>query len=303
MRILALGVLACQASGCGRPALHCGDTVTVGDQDTFLLALVERGDGLFARSIAGVDVGFYADETQIGQARTGKLGYAVATGRVPVGTDRIQARASFDGNDLVSQGKVLSWQRNRTIIVCDIDGTVSQTDEHTLLNDRTDTGSQPVPGSPETLQALSKKYNILWLTGRPMFLRDKTLQWLEARGYPAAVAILAPDLKDAIKVEGFKQETLARARRLYPNVMIGIGNAQTDSQAYRANGMLAIMVDDGTHRRFGAQAIPLGTWAEISRFFTANHDILSEPERLRTLLREGGMIQRPVWPARAGREN
>ena len=97
----------------------------------------------------------------------------------------------------------------------------------------------------------SGRYNILFLTGRPVFWRGKTLKWLEDHEFPAAPVITAPDLHDADHVAQFKARIITQIQRLYPEARIGIGNAVTDSEAYTSRGMLAIMMDDGKHRRFG----------------------------------------------------
>lgn len=237
---LAVILIACQVGGCGRPALHCGNTVAIGDRDTFLVALVERGDGLFAGRLEGIEVSFHAGGEEIARARTDKVGYAIAVGRVPSGTGEFEAQAAFDGHVMKSQGDVYSWKEGRTILVCDIDGTVSETDVRALLFDQWDTESRPLPGAAETLGSLSKRYNLMFLTGRPVAWRAKTYKWLEDRGFPTAIMVLAPDLRGAANVEQFKARTISMLRKLYPNVLIGIGNAETDSQAYTADGLLAI---------------------------------------------------------------
>ena len=299
---LAVILIACQVGGCGRPALHCGNTVTMGDRDTFLTALMERGGGLFAGRLEGVEVSFHAGGEEIARARTDKLGYAIAVGRVPSGARKVEARTTFDHRVMKSQGNVYSWEEGRTILVCDIDGTISETDVAALLFDRWDTESRPLPGAAETLRSLSKRYNLMFLTGRPVAWRDKTYKWLEDEGFPAAPAVLAPDLRDAENVEQFKARTISTLRKLYPNVLIGIGNAETDSQAYTASGLLALMIDDGKERRFRSEAVPMRSWKQIQQFFEANQELLSDPARLRSLLSDGGLLLYPQPPVQAVHE-
>jgi len=273
----------------------------MGDRDTFLVALVERGQGVFAGRVDAVEVSFHAGGKELGRARTDRNGYAVAIGRIPLGVDTIEARAGLAGLALTSQARVLTWKPDRTIIVCDIDGTVSDTDVHTLLHDQRDTGSRPLPRAAQTLQSLSGRYNLCFLTGRPVFLYTKTYEWLKDNTFPEAPVILAPNLRDAKDVESFKQRTIAMAKRLYPDALIGIGNAETDSQAYTAEGMLAIMIDDGKNRRFRSEAIALQTWNRVRQFFDANHDLLTDPSRLRSFLEAGGLLQYPQPPLQANR--
>jgi hypothetical protein len=79
-------------------------------------------------------------------------------------------------------------------------------------------------------------------------------------------------------------------------VLIGVGNAETDSQAYTASGLLALMIDDGKERHFRSQAIPMRSWEQVKQFFEANHDLLRDPTRLRKLVSEGGLLLYPQPP-------
>jgi hypothetical protein len=294
--IAVLLLVALPLAGCGRPALYCGHTVSMDDRDTVLSALVERGGGLFAGRLDGVQVDFHAGDVELGQGQTDKLGFAVVTGRIPPGIRTIEARAQLDGHNLRSEGTVYPWVAGRTIVVCDIDGTVSQTDVHALLFDRSDTESRPLPDAAETLQHLAEHYNLFFLTGRPIAWHAKTYEWLEAHGFPAVPAVLAPDVRIALKVEHYKAHFIKLLRELYPNVLIGIGNAETDSQAYTASGLLPLMIDDGKKRRFRSEALPMRSWKQVRRFFDANHDVLTDPPRLRSLLETGGLLQYPQPP-------
>jgi len=268
----------------------------MGDRDTVLSALVERGSGLFAGRLDGVRVTFHAGDEELGHAQTDKLGFALVIGRIPPSTRTIEARAELDGRSLRSEGEVYPWVAGRTIVVCDIDGTVSETDVHALLFDRTDTESRPLPDAAETLQHLAKHYNLFFLTGRPVAWHAKTYAWLRAHGFPAVPAVLAPDVRIALKVEQYKARFITMLRELYPNVLIGIGNAESDSQAYTASGLLPLMIDDGKKRRFRSEALPMRSWQQVRQFFDANHDLLTDPSHLRALLETGGLLQYPQPP-------
>ncbi len=117
---------------------------------------------------------------------------------------------------------------------------------------------------------------------------------------PHGAVIFAPDLREAAAVQQYKSDVIAKVRTLYPDALIGIGNAETDTGAYTDERMLSIMVDDGKNRRFRPQAIVLRTWSRIRQFFDANDGLLSSPARLRKLVSQGGLIlypQQPIAPA------
>jgi phosphatidate phosphatase APP1 len=277
--------------GCGRPALYVGNTVTTGEQDTFLVAMVERGHGLLADRLANVEVCFHADGREIACTRTDEVGYAVAVGRIPAGARTLEARASVKGRALQAQAEVLNRPPGRTILVCDVDGTISQTDFTALvssvLNEK-DIKARAVPDAAETLQHLSREYNIVYLTVRPVYLHYQSHKWLSDHGFPSAPVICAPDLQISRKVLEYKRTIIAKLKELYPDALIGIGNEETDAEAYASGGMMAIMIDDGNHRQFRSDALLLRTWSRVRQFFDANRDVLRDPARLRTAMSEGG---------------
>lgn len=279
-------MLALLLGGCGRLAIYAGNTVTTGEQDTFLPALVERGRGFFAHRLAHVEVSFYAGGKEIARALTDEVGFAVAVGRIPRGARTLEVRANVNGHALQSEGEVLSWQPGRTVLVCDVDGTISQSDLGTLVHTvlgHTDIKSPAFPDAAEALQSLSKQYNIIYLTDRPVYLRQVSYKWLSDHGFPPGPVICTPDLRTSREVLKFKQKIIGKMKKLYPDTLIGFGNEETDAEAYAANDMLAIMIDDGKHRRFRSDALYLRTWSRLRQFFDENHDVLRDPARLRTL--------------------
>lgn len=293
---LLVAAFAGSLAGCGRPVLVCASTATMGDRDTMVAALIERGPHFLSGRVAGVPVHFHAGGKEVGHAVTSKIGYAVTTVRIPAGVDMVEAQAVIDGRAMAARAKVFTWHRGRTILVLDIDGTISQTDVATLLRGRWDTGSRPMPGAAETLNRLSERYNLLYLTDRPWALRDKTYEWLEVHSFPGAPVILSPTLRAVRDVEQYKQYMIDDIKRIYPDALIGVGNEPTDATAYSSSGALPIIINGGKGRWFGRQAIVLPAWAEIGRFFDANREILENPQELRSMLVAGGALAVPREP-------
>jgi hypothetical protein len=290
-------LLALHGGGCGRLAIYAGNTVSTGKQDTFLVAMVERGHGLTAHRLSNVEVCFHSGGKELACTRTDQVGYAVATGRIPPGARSLEARASVKGHALQAQAQVLHRPPGRTILVCDVDGTISQSDYHALVSSvlsEKDIKSRAVPDAAETLQRLSRQYNIVYLTDRPVYLHYQSYRWLSDHGFPSAPVICAPDLRISKNVLEYKRTIIAKLKELYPDALIGFGNEETDAEAYAAEGMLAIMIDDGKNRHFRSDALFLRTWSRVRQFFEANDDVLRDPSRLRTFLSEGGLAFKPT---------
>lgn len=294
-RIIGSAILL-SAGGCAKPMLSLSDVVVVNGGQTAIDALSEHNSPLGdVDQLTGVNVEFFAGDQTLGTARTDQGGWARWRCHLPDGASSVRARAVVDGQTVEAEGGVFAWDPKRTIIVCDIDETVSATSYTALLaKGEDDLGSQPLPGAVKAMTDLSKRFNLIYITGRPRFLLNKSRRWLKTNGFPAAPVVTAPTLKEAIRVQKFKGGQIADLQCLSSNLLIGIGNAMTDSEAYAANGLVTLIIDEGDSNRFRSHAIVVRDWEMIGRFFEANREVLEDPARLSSLIQREGMLYRPV---------
>jgi hypothetical protein len=294
-RIIGSAILLA-VGGCAKPMLSLSDVVVVNGGQTAIDALTEHSSPLGdVDELTGVDVEFFAGNQTLGQARTDPGGWARWSCHLPAGASSVRAKAVVDGRTVEAEGGVFAWDPNRTIIVCDIDETVSVTNYSALLAEgQDDLGSQPLPGAAKVMTELSKRFNVIYITGRPRFLLNKSRRWLKTHGFPAAPVVTAPTLNEAIRVQKFKGGQIADLRCLSSNLLIGIGNAKTDSEAYAANGLVTLIIDEGDTNRFRSHAIIVRDWEMIGRFFEANREVLEDPARLSSIIECEGMLLRPV---------
>jgi hypothetical protein len=177
----------------------------------------------------------------------------------------------------------------------DIDETISATNYGTLIDGmEEDIGSQPLSGAAEAVGRLARRFNVLYVSARPRFLLEKTRRWLTRHGFPAGPVITTPSLAEAIRVQKFKGGTIAKLQALSDGLLIGIGNARTDSEAYAANGLLTVIIDDADSSRFRSHAVVVRNWAMVEKFFEANKDVLEAPARLRQAIAGEELLLRPV---------
>ncbi len=295
--LLAIAIAAyLMTAGCAQPMLSVNDVIAVNGLQTTFDAYAEHvallGD---VDRVLGVKVTFLADGKEIGSSATDRRGFATYCCHVPPGAKSIEGRATIDGRDVRGVGNVFIWDPKLTTIVCDIDETISLTNYRTLLDDRPeDMGSKPLAGAPEALQRLSKRFNLLYVSARPRFLLEKTRRWLNRNGFPPSPVITTPSLAEAIRVQKFKGSTISDLQCLSDSLLIGIGNARTDSEAYAANGLLTLIIDEHDDDQFRAHTIVLRNWAMVEKFFDANQAVLGEPERLRSAIAGEEMLLRPI---------
>ncbi len=303
LRAAQVSVLSCimLAGGCGRAILSCDDAVLNRDGSMALRAFVERKAMKGVRAdIEGHPVRFHVNGTQIGQVETDNDGIATLMHQVQ-GTppSSYAAETVIDGQTLRDERPVFRLRPEpRVAIIVDIDGTVCDTSRSGATFGSRDTRSKPIEDSTLVIHKLIATYDVVFLTGRPRILLDKTRLWVKDHEFPDVPLFAAPGLREAMKPGEFKSQIIARARQRFPEVLVGIGDLATDAYAYGANGMLAIIVGQEPDEDYGGHAIQIASWKLLDRFFEANQEILTDPDRLRKIIQEGGMLNMPVVPWR-----
>jgi len=294
---ILLAWITAAAAGCGGPILSMNDVIRMEGTASLLAAYAERKTLTGSWSpIEGVEVTFWAKQKQAARAVTDKDGYAAAQVQLAPDVKSVKAKATIDGADLSHEGVVHTWPADRTIIVCDIDGTISWTDYEQLFLHESNKGSTPVEDAHQTLHKLSEHFNIGYLSARPRSLLRLTKQWLQEHDFPYGPVIMASSIDQGIHAERFKTKSIREHRKRVPQILIGIGNLDSDAEAYGANGMLALIRHKADDRAFRAHAIVLPDWAAIREFFDANRKALEDPDKLAKALQEGRMFLQPRFP-------
>ncbi len=298
--MLLLGV-----PGCGPLVLSVDDAVVRNGDPVPLTAYLGREHIFGLRSeIEHGSVTFFIDGRQVGENTVDDEGQAIVTVADLRGTPQaFLAKASAGGKVLEAGGRIFHWPANRVGIAVDIDHTISQTDYRRLIVKERVEVSPPIPGARETLNELAREYNILYLTGRPRFLIEKTRGWLDHYGFPPGPVIAAPGVRDAMRQLKFKQRTLARLRERWPDLLIGIGNRTSDIEAYASNHMLPVIVYSGGEEKHYSDAVVLQDWQFVRRFFDANAQVLTNPRDLENVIRGQMMVQQPLIPYEAAKSH
>ena len=296
-RLIVVAWVLGVAGGCGRPILSVSDAVRMEGIPSLLTAYAERSDLVGAwEAVEGVEVTFFVGGNEVARAVTDGDGYAGERVTLSGKVTQFTARAVIDGKQLEHEGVVYHWNADRTIIVSDVDGTICWTDFEQLYLNRSNKGTVPVDGARETLRELTPRFNIAYLSARPRILLGLTKEWLDQNDFPSGPIVTASSIDEGLDAERFKTKSIREHKKYAPYILIGIGNLDSDSEAYAANNMLTLIRHKADDKQFRAHAIVLPDWASIREFFAANAELLEDPAKLDRAIREGHMLVQPQFP-------
>lgn len=184
-------------------------------------------------------------------------------------------------------GRAATPATHRTTIVVDIDETLCITDYNCVLWGIGSDDSRPLAHAAQTLNELARSYDIVYLTARPTSVAHRSQAWLARHGFPKGQLVGSPTIGDFLGQTGFKKKALARLQRERKGLLIGIGDKPTDAEAYRENGMLALIVNPWEGKRYHPHDLIFQDWRGIARFFEANEGVLIDPLKLASGIRTG----------------
>ncbi len=156
--------------------------------------------------------------------------------RLPVGQRPLFLSVIGDrsGTDMIA----LLATPGGTLAVSDVDGTL--TTSESAYPDSLVTGN-PVAawdGAPQALSALQKgRYRMVYLTSRGRRFTQDTRSWLKAHGFPVGPLHLAAALLTAPgqPTVDYKAGAMMDMTKEQLTIQVGIGNRQSDIQAYQQN--------------------------------------------------------------------
>lgn len=175
------------------------------------------------------------------------------------GLYRVAVEAVPAGEDVAKRGReeflVACRRPERVAVVLDIDDTLTASDAAVL-------SASPAVRDPDTVavvSALAQRYDLLYLTGRPRWMSSRTRRWLRTKGFPPAPLFMR-DLKRsrALRSGADKTRLLGQLRRHFPNILVGVGDEDSDVEAYTSNGMVAILIEEEEDEAWNVQR-----WSQI----------------------------------------
>jgi len=134
-----------------------------------------------------------------------------------------------------------------------------------------------MPGSPEVMARLARKFTIIYLTHRPEPMEPKSKVWLRSKTFPEGPVLCSTRRQFVHSSEQYKSDVLAELTGRFRAIRFGVGDKESDADAYHANGLhtvlLVIAKADPKHLREQADdlnGLPEDTdavagWAQVEK--------------------------------------
>jgi hypothetical protein len=253
--LICLGLAAAIPTGCStsRVILTGEDVVSLPGRTVQVRARLEQRN-IFLRDIDHQKVEFKLLRFPPGKAgaeprltpcagsMTDDEGEAVATLFLPrAGLYEVEVR--YGGNHRFKPNEdrviILAVDTGQPVVVLDVDNTL--TNENWLH-----THPEPGPYDKDTVRvvnAISRRYAIVYLSARPQPLHRWTRQWLAKYDFPEGPILLwYPEKLSWLRPVHYKRDELLEMARKGIHLAAGISNTKGDIKAYRRAGMEPIIL-------------------------------------------------------------
>lgn len=253
--------LACSSSR--KITIH--DAVGLPDSRADITVKVESRAILFHPDVSGVKVAaFDMEGNVVSEKVTNDDGEARLKVELPEEPGVYSAPVEIfeEGRGKIrKEARIFVFRKDQKFIVTDIDGTISATAEYLIPFISVDK-IKPMEGAVKALTDLSRDYGIIYLTARDDALLNKTKHWLEVKGFPPGPVICRDIGLDSFSAEGFKQKKIEELKKTFGSIEYGVGDTQSDVNAYNAAGLKAIYI---SRKKKVEGALNVTGWDEILR--------------------------------------
>lgn len=252
-----------------------------GKRERLAARLERKGVAIFHKGVAGQRLGFSLSGSEIGTDKTNDEGHAAIRHQFSkAGIYRLAVRYPHRGATRIrNSAKVFVWPTDAPILVVDVDGTLADGSALQLAVGDKDR-SAPLAEAHRVMGELGRRFRIVYLTARPRDYSTKTREWLARHGFPDGPVLGWHADKHEWDQAEYKDDRLENLREDFDHVMIGIGDRDSDYDAYRENKLLSITIKPGAEPHTVKRGIVLPDWHAIGELFRLN-PALADPDRAR----------------------
>lgn len=153
--------------------------------------------------------------------------------------------------------------RDAPIFITDIDHTIADVSPLGFIL-RANESVRPVPGAPEALREIARRFQVVYLTARDHIFTAKTRDWLRRRGFPEGPLYLRKGTRfwDTPPRE-HKIARLGELRARFRDLRWGVGDVAGDMEAYAAHGIGGILLSPRGGSAPPAASRVVRGWPEI----------------------------------------
>ena len=242
------------------------DTVIASGSVATLTAWVERDLVLFwDPDLPGVEVEFLSEEGVIGKSTTRKDGRAhLDVSGLSPGVHRFRARIPEESRYHAprSEAFVGVYETDAPILVTDIDMTLAKCSPFGFIT-KSNTSVPPLIDSPLSIQMLSEKFQIVYLSARDHIFIPKTRAWLRMNGFPNGPLLLRRKRFTRESALVHKRNRLSEVKKVLSGMKYGIGDKPHDVIAYHEQGLRPVWITSKKNGSLPSETIKVSTWKEI----------------------------------------
>ncbi len=149
---------------------------------------------------------------------------------------------------------------NHPVIIVDIDHTIADVSGWKFLFLDYKEVKQ-LPDASKYLTLLGQQFQIIYLTARHEYLKERTYKWLEYNSFPKA-PVLFWNLADfPFWSEDYKTQRIGELKKQFGRILFGVGDKKTDMKAYLSNNLYSFIFNENVEKRPRVEIVK--NWQEI----------------------------------------
>lgn len=160
--------------------------------------------------------------------------------------------------------------KDRTILLVQIDGTVSTATNLQLFRGTENEKIPAVEGAKETLEALGNHYQLVYLTDLERAFTDKFKAWLSLRGMPQAPILFWDLFERSLSHATYMKRLVAKLHQDFGQATLGIGGVDDDGEAFVAAGLAGIVITSKP-TDLPSTVVAAKRWPEVLRHVALIH--------------------------------
>jgi hypothetical protein len=160
--------------------------------------------------------------------------------------------------------------KGRTILLIQIDGTVSTATNLKMFRGTENAEIPAVEGARQTLETLANHYQLVYLTDLERAFTDKFKTWLELREMPRAPILFWDLFERSLSHATYMKKLVAKLHQDFGEATLGIGGVEADGKAFVQNGLVGVVITKSPDD-LPLEVIPAARWAEVLQHVTLAH--------------------------------